>query len=48
MVLVDALLQIFDFIRAMLMAGQVPQDNSEAMIYNILVFIVNLFSFFPQ
>lgn len=47
MVLIDALLQIFDFIRATLLAGQVPQDNAEAMIFNFLAFWVNLFSFLP-
>lgn len=46
MVIVDALLQIFDFFRALLLAGQVPQDNSEATIYNFLAVLLNFFSFF--
>ena len=45
MIIVDALLQIFDFVRALLLSGQVPQDNSEATIYNFLNFFLNLFSF---
>ena len=45
MFLVDAFLQIFDFVRALLSSGQIPQDNAEAGIYNFLAFFLNLFSF---
>ena len=46
MIFVDALLRIFDFVRAMLLAGQVPQDNTEGTIYNALNFLLNLFAAF--
>ena len=45
MFIVDAILQLFDFARALLFSGQIPQENSEASIYNFLVIFLNLFSF---
>jgi len=46
MILVDALLRIFDFVRAILLSGQVPQDNVEADIFNFFSFLINLFALF--
>ena len=45
MFIIDAFLQIFDFFRALLFAGQIPQDNAEADVFNILAIFLNLFSF---
>jgi hypothetical protein len=45
MFIIDAFLQVFDFFRALLLAGQIPQDNAEAEIFNILAVFLNLFSF---
>ncbi len=45
MFIVDAFLQIFDFVRSLLFAGQVPQENTEGAIYNIISVFLNLFSF---
>ncbi|MCF6284858.1 MAG: hypothetical protein L3K26_06695 [Candidatus Hydrogenedentes bacterium] len=46
MFIVDAFLQIFDFFRALIFSGQVPQDNVEADIFNFLSVILNIFSIF--
>lgn len=45
MPIVDALLTIFDFFRSFILAGQVPQDNSEAEVYNFFTVIINLLGF---
>ena len=47
MFIVDAFLQVFDFVRSLLFAGQVTQDNTQADIYNFLSVILNLFTFLP-
>lgn len=34
MFIIDALLQILDFFLAQIFAGQLPQENSQANVYN--------------
>ncbi len=42
MIIVDALLTIFDFFRSLVLAGQVPQENAEGNVYNFFTVIINL------
>lgn len=45
MPLIDALGTLFDFLRSIILAGQVPQDNSEGDIYNFFTILINLLGF---
>lgn len=45
MPIVDAFLTIFDFFRSFILAGQVPQDNSEGEVYNFFTVLINLLGF---
>lgn len=42
----DALLTIFDFFRSLVLAGQVPQDNWQADVYNFFTVLGNFLGFF--
>jgi hypothetical protein len=44
MIIVDALLTIFDFFRALVLADQIPQDNWQANVYNFFAALGNFFS----
>lgn len=43
MPIVDALLTIFDFFRALVLADQIPQDNWQANVYNFFAALGNFF-----
>lgn len=45
MPIVDALHTVFDFFLSFILAGQVPQDNSEAEVYNFFTILINLLGF---
>lgn len=45
MPIVDVFLTIFDFFRSFILAGQVPQENSEAEVYNFFTIFINLLGF---
>jgi len=42
MIIVDALLTIFDFFRALILSDQLPQDNWQAHVYNFFAALGNL------
>lgn len=46
MPIIDALLRILDFFLAQIFAGQVPQDNSQASVYNFLTAILQFLGLF--
>lgn len=45
MLIVDALGTLFEFLRSIILAGQVPQDNNEGDVYNFFTILINILGF---